>query len=945
MVLEAFDPTLDRRVAVKVLYPDVSERYTQWLLREAHALARLSHPNVVQVYETGEIEDRAFVAMELVRGRTLQRWAHQEPRPGWAACVDLYLQAGSGLAAAHDQGLVHRDFKPTNAIVDDKGRVRVLDFGIARRSKDSSEDTGSHEDVEVPEEGSALDVSLTTTGMRLGTPGYMPPEQIKGEEADAKSDQFSLCVSLFEAVYGRRPYAGTSFEALMASMQAGNVVPSPKGTKAPAALRRVLLRGLAAERDERWPSMDALLTELRRLVAPRSHRALALALAGGLTAAGVGLAQYAEVGLRCDGAGALLDGIWDDARAREVEAAFLATGTSNATQTWERLRPRLDGYAHRWMAKHTEICEATRVTEVQSEDVMAMRMGCLTSQRLELRAAVGVLVEADPIRVDNALELVEDLPELSRCDDVETLLAELPPPEDPQVAAQVQTQRTQLADAWALRLVGDYRGAVAEADAVVEQAETLGYGPLLAEARLRLGQARGSNGEHAAAVENFEQAYLLAEEHEHAAIELEAVVELVHVVGHQQGHHERAGQWAKVALALARRQRTGARARGEARIAVSVAFLDQGDNEGALVHLRAALELLRGVLGPGHSDVATVLQLTGIALDRQDRLDEALEHHQRALEIRQEASGPGHPVVANVLTNLGNVLRKKGHLEDALAHHRRALAIYEDALRPRHSDVAIAESNIGTVLDQQGHQDEAIIHHRRALEIREALLGPHHPDLAVTLSNLGAALLGQDRRSEALDLFLRAFDIQQKALSPNHPDLAVLSSNIGFMLAEQERYDEAIVHHRRALDIAEQSLGPQHSMVANVLINLGDARRGQGEFEAAQAAYERAVVIAEQSVGADDPLAAYALVGLAEIALQRHDPAAARPYAERAAKIREEREVMPIEQAQTRFLLARTLWPDPRARPLAERARDGYTAHGEGSEALAEVVAWLAEHD
>ncbi len=948
-VLEAFDPTLDRKVAIKLLHTDVNEHHAQRLIREAQALARLSHPNVVQVYEAGWIEGRAFVAMELVRGRTLQQWARQEPGPGWKACVEVYLQAGAGLAAAHAQGLVHRDFKPTNAIVDDEGRVRVLDFGLARRAE-SSEDERVQQDRSWSSELSALDASLTTTGTVLGTPAYMPPEQMRGRDADARSDQFSFCVSLFEAVHGLRPYEGSSLPALMLSMTTGAVQPTPTGMKIPARLRRALARGLAFAPEERWPSMEALLTELRRLVAPRARRwiGLGLGLGGGLVA--VGAAWYAEVGLRCEGARAQLGGIWDETKAQALEAAFLGTGVPHAAETWARVRTRLDAHADDWVAKHTEVCEATRVTEAQPEAVMTLRMSCLSSQRLDLRAAVDVLAEADPTRVGNAVELVESLPDPGRCDDIEALRAELAPPDDAQVAAEVEAQREQLAEARALRLAGDYRSAAATAEAVVDRAEALGYGPLRAEALLRRGQARGSSDEHAQAVEDLEQAYLLAVEHEHGRAELEAVSELVYVVGHQQGLYEKARQWAAVALALARRGRTDPKARADASYAVGVVLVDQGELESALVHLHEALDLQQRAPRPAHTDVATLLQLIGIVLMRRDRWYEALDYQERALAIREQASGSLHPGIGTTLTNLANVLEGMGRLQEALAHHQRALVIYSSTLGPRHSHVAAAESNIGALLELQGEHEEALIHHRRALAIREELLGSYHPEVAIALGNLGVALQGQGNHEEALPPFLRALDIQQEALGPRHPDLAAMSSNIGLSLAALGRYDEALVHHRRALEVAEATLGPEHSTVALVLINLGDALVGHAELESARDAYQRALAIAERATGLEHPMVAYALVGLAQIALAQGDAAAALPYAERAAAIRGHGEVMPSELAQARFLLARALGPDPssraRARALAEQAREGYAAQGEGQEArLAEVVAWLAGHE
>ncbi|MEM9460113.1 MAG: SUMF1/EgtB/PvdO family nonheme iron enzyme [Myxococcota bacterium] len=288
-VFKAFDPALDRRVALKVLNAELDQQHTTRLRREAQALAKLSHPNVVQVYEVGHVkgvggvggaEGQTFVAMELVQGRTLREWIRQEPRPSWRECVEVFVQVGAGLVAAHGRGLVHRDFKPGNAMIDDEGRARVLDFGLARRTEEVDEDASIIETRARTDQHDVvpLDTPLTKTGTVLGTPAYMPPEQMRGIEADFRSDQFSFCVALYEALYGERPFEAGKMAGLMLTILEGKVRPAPKGSTVPAALRAVLLRGLAHDPDKRWPSMEALLEQLQRLLAPPIRRYLGIGL-------------------------------------------------------------------------------------------------------------------------------------------------------------------------------------------------------------------------------------------------------------------------------------------------------------------------------------------------------------------------------------------------------------------------------------------------------------------------------------------------------------------------------------------------------------------------------------------------------------------------------------------------------------------------------------------
>ncbi|MEM9455332.1 MAG: serine/threonine-protein kinase [Myxococcota bacterium] len=296
-VLKAFDRKLDRRIAIKVLHRGTDGRHAKRLLREAQAMAKLSHPNVVHVYEVDEVEGQMFVVMELVPGQTLREWMRSPPQPqkrrSWKECVEVFLQVGAGLAAAHARGLVHRDFKPSNAIIDEDGRARVLDFGLARQvdrlgfEEQTTNVLGAQADP-------GLDLSLTRTGTVLGTPAYMPLEQMQGREADARSDQFSFCAALYEALYGERPYEGDSLAGLVISMRNGMVRRPAAGARVPRRLRRVLLRGLAAEPEDRWPSMEALLDDLRRVLVPGYKRWLALAVVGSLLAAGFGLARYVD---------------------------------------------------------------------------------------------------------------------------------------------------------------------------------------------------------------------------------------------------------------------------------------------------------------------------------------------------------------------------------------------------------------------------------------------------------------------------------------------------------------------------------------------------------------------------------------------------------------------------------------------------------------------------
>ncbi len=259
-VYTAYDDQLDRKVAIKLIRnPNVRVQ------QEARAVARISHPNVVQIYEIGTFEGHDFIAMELIDGINLTTWQRARSR-NIHDIIAMYAQAGRGLAAAHRAGLVHRDVKPDNVIVDSSGRPRVSDFGLAH-VRDPAEDL-EHD----PTLASADDLA-THDDPVVGTPAYMAPEQLLGGEVDARADQFGLCASLYEAVYGVRPYRGGSIEELRASARAGVLQEPPPGATVPPALRALLRRGLARNPADRWPSLAALLDQLDLLDVQRDPAA------------------------------------------------------------------------------------------------------------------------------------------------------------------------------------------------------------------------------------------------------------------------------------------------------------------------------------------------------------------------------------------------------------------------------------------------------------------------------------------------------------------------------------------------------------------------------------------------------------------------------------------------------------------------------------------------
>jgi eukaryotic-like serine/threonine-protein kinase len=387
IVYEAYDPVLDRRIAVKLLREIVDDDASAGrarMQREAQALARLSHPSVITVHDVSEHDGAMYIAMELVRGTTLHKW---QARRGWREIVAAYSAAARGLAAAHAAGLVHRDFKPDNVLVGDDGRVRVTDFGLARLAGHALPTAPSGH------ASPSLASNLTAAGTVMGTPLYMAPEQIDGGAIDARSDQCSWCIALWEAIYGEQPFTAGSLAVRSAAMKSDAPKP-PAAARVPRAVARVLQRGLAPEPARRWPSMAALLGALDRATASRRIAiAVGAALVGGLAIAVLATGRAGDERPRCAAAGAAVDDVWTPAIERDLARGFAATGAPFAGDALGALGRSVSGWRARWQRLAVDSCEATRVHGTQTAATLDLRTACLLRARDQLRTQLAALGE------------------------------------------------------------------------------------------------------------------------------------------------------------------------------------------------------------------------------------------------------------------------------------------------------------------------------------------------------------------------------------------------------------------------------------------------------------------------------------------------------------------------------------------------------------------------
>jgi tetratricopeptide (TPR) repeat protein/tRNA A-37 threonylcarbamoyl transferase component Bud32 len=737
-VYAAYDPQLDRKVALKLLHENAARETAartarERLLREAKAIARLSHPNVVVVHDAGAIDDpvhgdRVFLAMEFIEGETVAAWLAAAPR-AWREVRDVFAAAGEGLAAAHEAGLVHRDFKPQNVMVARDGSVRVMDFGLASDSSVMERsDTSPADYATAGAVPTSHTVALTATGVLLGTPLYMAPEQFLARPTDARTDQFSFCVALHEALYGERPFPSESFPALLEAVVAGRVrEPSPKA-RVPSFIRKLLLRGLETEPAARYPSMRALLAALGHDPL-RRRRTFLTAAAVALVAlvAAAGMQRMATRGQRmCGGAGEKLAGIWepgDRSERREViHRAFLSTGRAFAGETWTHVSKLLDDYSRRWTGMYVDACEATHVRGDQSAEVLDLRMTCLEGPRGAMKALTDVLSRTDAAVLVEAVNAAQALPPLERCTDVPALRTVVPPPADAETRGRVALLRGQLAEVKALTDTGQWPAASRKAGPLVEAARAVGYEPLVAEALAARSWLEVQTGESAAAAKTLEAEVWAALAARRDDLAAEAAAQAMAMDGYFLARHDEAERWEKLAEALQRR------------------------------------------LGPGHDRTAAWLyQDRANVRTREGNNQAALSDFEQALALKQKVLAPNHPDIALSLLSIAAVQNELGDHKAALVAADKAVEIYRNAYGNESPQVAHPLGDRGESYELLGRYPEAERDLRRAADLSAQWVGPDHPWTAYPLTALGKTLILEHRLREALPILERALRIREKS--------------------------------------------------------------------------------------------------------------------------------------------------------------------------------------
>ncbi|MDC0667378.1 serine/threonine-protein kinase [Nannocystis radixulma] len=642
VVYAAYDDRLDRKVAIKVLRPQDpkhSARAQLRLLREAQAMARLSHPNVVVVHEVGTDGADVYVAMEFIRGMTVQTWLSSKSRT-WQEVVDVFVQAGRGLAAAHAVGLVHRDFKPSNVMIGEDGRARVLDFGLCQTGEDAS---GEHTRVtgSLSRDRNAVSAKVTQGGEVVGTPAYMPPEQFSGRIVGPASDQFAFCVSLYEALYNQLPFPGDTVHELAHAVARGEVRDPPRLTRVPAWVHNVVLRGLRPDSKDRFSGLEALLRALdRNRALGRRTYVGALAFACVAAVGGFYAAKTQEPRVDpCSHGSAEIHGVWDGDKRRAAEQAFVAAGPAFINEVWPQVNERLDLYMNEWSRVHADACEARRRGE-QSDELVDRRMACLGQRKAALAEAGALLAERDPSVAVHAMELTYKLPAIGRCSDLVALQAEVPPPDDPDVKRRVDDVEEGLTRVVSLEHIGRTSQATELADQLLAEAETIDYKPLLARALLYRG--RLSLNRTAMVEPQFEM--LQAALHTALAarvdeVAAEAMAHMLFVRGRLPGGAARALEDLGHYSAFIARLSNPGHLQGLLLNNAAVVTFASGDVEGARKLYAEALAVKRA---SNAAQLEIAYHLTNLAILEED-VDTRAHDMSEAVRIFERELGPAHP--------------------------------------------------------------------------------------------------------------------------------------------------------------------------------------------------------------------------------------------------------------------------------------------------------------
>jgi eukaryotic-like serine/threonine-protein kinase len=835
VVVSAIDPTLDRKVAIKFVKADRggTSLGRQRLLREAQAMARLSHPNVVTVFEAGTFNARVYLAMEYVAGTTLAGWLAKPRSP--KEIIEVFIAAGRGLSAAHRAGIVHRDFKPANVLVGNDARVRVADFGLAT----ATERAASSPPIAASE---SRELGMTSTGEILGTPTYMAPEQHRGVLATAQADQFAFCVALWEALRGELPFEGTQYTVYAGHVLAGET--RDTGRAISARQKKVLLRGMALDPAHRYPDMDALIAELSLDTTQR----VKLAALAAVTIAIIAVGAFALLRRGADPcAFETRQDVWSASNHTALVTAFAESGARAATQAARRTTELFEARQVELDAGRHAACVATAVTHEQSAELLDRRVRCLDRRAGDARALVAVLIDhpTAPV-VAKAIESTLQLAPVADCADRDTLLAEVPPPPLP-IRPSVALLEDRLSAIHALQSAGKLAAARTAEDQLLPEADRTAYLPLRAHAHLQdafldLELERNER----ALVALRETTTFAAAAHDDAVVARSEIL-IMSALGYRLGRTADARLIEPLASAAVARAGSSAELRGYLDSARGLTELRAADYAAAAAHFHTAATEMASVFGPDDSRLADDLGNEGASLQEVARYDEARKVVDRSLAIRVKAYGEIHPDVAGSYYQLGVLLDTRGQPELALGMFQKALAIQQQVYPADHPQIAATFTSLGVVLLELDRPEEAVADSLRAVELFEKAPTDNRVSLGTALIDLGNAYRALGKYHEAIETQERALEIDRGLYDEDHVEIADIYDSLAETYSESGHPARATDLWQHALAIREKRLGPDHPDVANTLDSLAHQDLKAGHYAEALARFERAVKIYEKA--------------------------------------------------------------------------------------------------
>ena len=903
VVFAAYDPELDRKVALKLLHAELadhgeSSQGQRRLLREAQALARLQHPNVVAVHDVGEHDGRVFLAMEFVEGETLGGWLKTERSRG--EVLAMFVAAGQGIVAAHAKGLVHRDFKPENVMVAD-GRPRVMDFGLVRASEDAEPRR------ELSPTTSALDSRETRDDAIAGTPAYMAPEQHLGLEVGPLADQFAFCVALYEALYGERPFRGKTLAALALNVTRGRLADPPRNRSVPAHLRRALLRGLDNKATRRWPDMQTLLAELQRDTRGRTGVLVVGAMVVTGVIGGVSWQEWrrGEALATCHADAESIREEWDASTVDRIATAFGSTGLSYAGEAFAQLEPWMDRFVDGWIRNRETVCRA-EIEGGHLEGEQLVRAGdCLELQRAQFGAFVERISNPDAFMVQNAVASGAGLPLPDVCIDPISLARQ--PTMQAEQRDELMAIRSGLGRAKVQHATRDLEGAQETLTEARARAEALGHAGVLASVVLEEGRVATTNAE-------YDRGHDL--------------LVAAHVDAGAIGEDELA---AEAAIALARLAVTRSRT-DEVRQWSEVAgmWLDR---------MRTPKDDVRRT---------TVLEAMAAAEGIAGNYDQAVQMQEEVVEQRRRVLGEDHPQVGNAMRRLAVTYTKMGRYGEALEGHRQALASLAGALGENHPDVAYAHHSLGLAYQDHGQDEEALAEYRTAVRLATAGLGEDHPAVSASLENAGLIHRKRKEFDLALENLERALEINRRALGEEDPVVAGTLSNLGIVERNLGNLDRALELYEESLRLRRAALGVDHPEVGISLANIAGIHARKGDARRALEVFEQALEIWRTKLPADHPMIATALRSTCEMHRELREWDQAIADCEGSMRILMAPDRDPHSRAASQLELAKTLHAAGRDRPraleLGKQARAGFLEHGVDVEVEA-VDEWLESLD